>query len=62
MTYSVYDCLADTELSRTSSRKEADEIKAIHGSADNCIHVFEVDDTIKESDKKEEKPLSGMLF
>lgn len=63
MTYSVYDCLADTEISRTTSRKEAEEISAIHGGADNCIHVFEVDETVEMVvEIKEKKPLEGMLF
>lgn len=63
MTYSIYDCLSDTEISRTTSRKEADEIKAIHGGADNCIHIFEVDETIEKVEEiKERKPSKGELF
>ena len=56
MTYQVFDCLSDTEISRHDSKAEADEICAIHGGADACIHVFEVEE------KSEEKEYSGDLF
>lgn len=63
MMFQVFDCLADTELSRMSSRNEADEIKAIHGGADNCIHVFEVSEPVENvAEIKEKKPSKGELF
>lgn len=42
--FRVYDCLSDIELAIKPTRKEAEEIRAIHGGADNCIHVFEVEE------------------
>lgn len=61
--FSIYDCLSDIELAIKPTRKEADEIKAIHGGADNCIHVFEVEETVeKVAEIKEQKPAKGELF
>ena len=44
MIYQVFDCLSDTEIARRDTRKEADDLCAIHGGADACIHVFEVEE------------------
>lgn len=63
MMYRVYDCLSDIELAIKPTRKEADDICAIHGGADNCIHVFEVEETVeKVAEIKEKKPSKGELF
>ena len=63
MTYQVYDCLSDTPISIHPTRKQADDICAIHGGADNCIHVFEIAEPVeKVVEIKEQKPLAGMLF
>ena len=66
MQYQVYDCLSDTEITVKDTRKEADDICAIHGGADACIHVFDVTEPeinpIKPTERKEQKPLAGMLF
>jgi len=66
MTYEVRDCLSDTSISLHATKQEADEICAIHGGHDACIHVFEIDDPeikpVKPVEKKETKPLAGMLF
>lgn len=55
MIYQVFDCLSDTEMSRHDSKAKADEICAIHGGADNCITVNEINDSI-------EKKHNGELF
>ena len=61
--FRVYDCLSDIELAIKPTRKEANDICAIHGGADNCIHVFEIADPVeKVVEIKERKPLAGMLF
>ena len=58
--YQVYDCLADCEIAVRDTRKEADDLCAIHGGHDACIHVFEIAEKVVEI--KEKKPLEGMLF
>lgn len=66
MQYQVYDCLSDTEVGRFKTRKEANDLCAIHGGHDACIHVFEIAEPEKKPVKpveiKEQKPLTGMLF
>lgn len=63
MMFQVFDCLSDIELSIKHTRKEADEISAIHGGSDNCIHVFEVEKPVeKVAEIKEKKPSKGELF
>ena len=66
MKYQVYDCLADTEITVKDTLKEADELCAIHGGHDACIHVFDVTEpeikSVKPVEIKEQKPLAGMLF
>ena len=66
MWYQVYDCLSDHEITVKDTRKEADEICAIHGGHDACIHVFEIAEPeikpLKPVEIKEHKPLAGMLF
>lgn len=59
MSFRVYDCLSDIELAIKPTRKEAEEISAIHGGADNCIHVFEVE---KVAEIKEKKPSKVEFF
>ena len=56
MIYQVFDCLSDTEIARRATRQEADELCAIHGGADACIHVFEVEEIT------EKKEYLGDLF
>ena len=64
--YEVYDCLSDTLIEKTPDKTKAGELCAIHGGADNCIHVFEIADEVKpviEPVKVAEKqPQSGFLF
>lgn len=48
MMFRVYDCLSDIELAIKPTCNEAEEIRAIHGGADNCIHVFEVEENTEE--------------
>jgi len=64
--YQVYDCLSDTEIAIRDTRKEADDLCAIHGGHDACIHVFEIAEPeikpVKPVEIKEQKPLVGMLF
>lgn len=43
MSFRVYDCLSAIELAIKPTRREADEICAIRGGVDKCIHVFEVE-------------------
>lgn len=63
MTYEVRDCLSDTRISLHATKPEADEICAIHGGADACIHVFEIAEPVeKVIEIKDKKPLAGMLF
>ena len=63
MQYQVYDCLSDHEITIKDTRKEADELCAIHGGADACIHVFEIAEPVENVvEIKEKKPLAGMLF
>lgn len=56
MIFQVFDCLSDTEIARCATKQEADDLCAIHGGADACIHVFEVEE------KTEKKEYSGDLF
>jgi len=60
MTYEVRDCLSDTLISTHATKPEADDVCAIHGGHDACIHVFEIAEKVVEI--KEKKPLAGMLF
>jgi len=60
MTYSVIDCLSDTLISTHATKQAADDVCAIHGGHDACIHVFEIAEKVVEI--KEKKPLAGMLF
>ena len=66
MQYQVYDCLSDHEITVKDTRKESDEICAIHGGHDACIHVFEIAEPeanpVKPAEIKEQNPLAGMLF
>ena len=63
MTYEVRDCLADTLISTHATKPEADDVCAIHGGNDACIHVFEIAEPAeKVVEIKEKKPLAGMLF
>jgi len=51
MQYEVYDCLSDSSIKVTSDKKEAKGLQAIHGGIDNCIHVFERPEPVKEIEK-----------
>lgn len=66
MTYTVIDCLSDTLISTHATKQEADDVCAIHGGHDACIHVFEIAEPeikpVKPVEIKEQKPLAGMLF
>lgn len=66
MSFEIRDCLDDVQISIESTKEKADSICAIHGGADNCIHVFEVEEPeikpVKVEEIKEQKPLEGMLF
>ena len=54
MSFQVFDCLSDTEITRCATKQEADDLCAIHGGADACIHVFEVEEI---ADKKPQSEL-----
>ena len=54
MIYQVFDCLSNTEIARCATKNEADALCEIHGGADACIHVFEVEEI---ADKKPQSEL-----
>lgn len=60
MSFRVYDCLADIELSIKPTRKDADKICADKGGNDNGYYVFPVDQVKREVKINQAK--SGELF